>query len=71
MDKEHKVPKRVLINWPEIPQMPQKFSPQAQKFGIFEKSSLWLSIVRATAALRYKVDKAGNYRQWQHQKIFL
>ena len=46
MDKELIVPKWV----PKIPQMPQKFWPkmstQAQKFDIFEKSSLWVSVVR-------------------------
>ena len=44
MDKELTVPKWVLIVRPKIPQMPQKFQPkmsaQAQKFKIFEKSSL-------------------------------
>ena len=44
MDKELTVPKWVLIIWPKIPQMPQKFS--AQKVEIFEKSSLWMSVVR-------------------------
>ena len=37
MDKGLTVPKWVLIVWPKIPQMPQNFSAQAQKFGIFEK----------------------------------
>ena len=46
MDKEHTVPKWGLIVRPKIPQMPQKFSAQAQKFGIFEKNSLWVSLVR-------------------------
>ena len=45
MDKELKVPKWMLIIWPKIPQMPQKISAQAQKFEIFEKSSLWVSLV--------------------------
>ena len=30
-------PKRVLINRPKIPQMPQNLSAQAQKFGISMK----------------------------------
>ena len=50
MDKELTVPKWVLIVWPKISQMPQnisaQMSAQAQKFKIFEKSSLWVSIVR-------------------------
>ena len=50
MDKELTVPKWVLIIWPKISQMPQKISaqnvPQAQKFKILEKSSLWVSVVR-------------------------
>ena len=44
MDKGLIEPKWVLI---VIPQMPQKMSAQAQKFRIFEKGSLWVSIVRA------------------------
>ena len=42
MDKEHKVPKRVLINQPKIPQMPPKFSaqfvsPSPKGFCMFQK----------------------------------
>ena len=48
MDKELTVPKQVLIIRPKIPQMPQTMSAQAQKFEIFEKRSLWVSIVRDT-----------------------
>ena len=51
MDKKPTVPKWVLLNRPKIPKMPQKFSAQfvwpRQKFGLFEKSSLWVSVVRA------------------------
>ena len=48
MDKGLTVPKWVMINQPKIPQMLQKksrpnLSAQAQKFGIFDKSSLWVS----------------------------
>ena len=46
MDKALTVPKWVLIIRPKIPQMPQTMSAQAQKFGIFEKMSLWVSVVR-------------------------
>ena len=39
-----------LIVWPKIPKMPQNMSAQfvcqAQKFRSFEKSSLWVSVVR-------------------------
>ena len=50
MDKEPTVLKWVLINQPKLLQMPQTFSAQfvsaqTQKFGIFEKSSLWVSAV--------------------------
>ena len=41
MDKEHTVPKWVLINRPKYPKCPKidlpNLSAQAQKFGIFEK----------------------------------
>jgi hypothetical protein len=40
----HSTLKWVLIVQLKIPQMPQKIS--AQKFKIFEKSSLWVSVVR-------------------------
>ena len=46
MDKGLTVPKWVVINQPKIPQMPPKFS--APKFEIFEKRSLWVSIVRVS-----------------------
>ena len=45
MDKEPTVPKWVLINRQKIPQMSQKCSTQ---FGILEKSSLWVSVVRGS-----------------------
>ena len=44
MDTELTVPKWVLIVRPKIPQMPQKIS--AQKFEIFKKSCLGVSVVR-------------------------
>ena len=51
MDKEHTVQKWVLIVRPKIPKCLKKFQPkmsaQAQKFKIFEKNSLWVSVVRA------------------------
>ena len=51
MNKEPTVPKWVLINRPKLSQMPQIFSAQfvsaqAQKFGIFEESSFWVSVLR-------------------------
>ena len=50
MEKELTVPKWVPTIWLKIPQMPQKISaqnvPQAQKFKILGKSSLWVSVVR-------------------------
>jgi hypothetical protein len=47
IDKGLTVPKWVLINLLKIPQMPQTFSAQAQKFGISIKKRLhWASIVR-------------------------
>ena len=49
MDKELTIPIWVLIIRRKIPQMPQKFQPeisgQAQNFEIFEKRSLWVSVV--------------------------
>ena len=45
MDKGLTVPKWVLINRQKIPQMSQKCSTQ---FGILEKSSLWVSVVRGS-----------------------
>ena len=49
MNKELTVPKCVLIVRLKIPQMPENFQPkmsaQTQKFEIFEKSSLWVSVV--------------------------
>ena len=53
MDKELTVPKWVLIVRPKIPQM----STQAQKFEIFEKKTLWVSVVRAP----YRKAKYGTY----------
>ena len=50
MEKELTVPKCVPTMRLKIPQMPQKISaqnvPQAEKFKILEKSSLWVSVVR-------------------------
>ena len=50
MDKELRVPKWVLIVGLKIPQIPQKISAQnvcpCPKFEIFEKSSLWVSVIR-------------------------
>jgi hypothetical protein len=37
MDKGLTVPKRVLIVWPKIPQMPQNLYAQAQKIWILMK----------------------------------
>ena len=49
MDKELTVPKWVLIVQ-KCPKCLKRFQPkmsaQAQKFEIFEKSSLWVSVVR-------------------------
>ena len=53
MDKEGlTVPKWVLINWPKIPQMPQKLSAQivcpSPKVWDFEEKRLhWASVVSA------------------------
>ena len=60
MDKELTVPKWVLIVRPKIPQMPLKIQPkmsaQAQKFDIFEKNALWVSVVRGQA---HTLDTTG------------
>ena len=53
VDKGLTLPKRVLIIWPKIPQIPQEFptefvgnlSVQAQRFGIFVKKTLCVSVV--------------------------
>jgi hypothetical protein len=52
MDKGLTAPKRMLINWPKIPQMPQSLSAQfvcrSQKVMDFnEKRIHWASVVRA------------------------
>ena len=47
------VPKWVLIVWPKIPQMPQKFSAQNVCPGVLKKSSLWVSVVRAVTDLAF------------------
>ena len=50
MEKELTVPKWVPKIRLKIPQMPQKilaqYVPQAEKFKILEKSSIWVSVVR-------------------------
>ena len=52
MDKGLIVPKWVLINWPKIPQNPQKISaqivyPSPKVWDFDEKSLHWASVVRA------------------------
>ena len=50
IEKELTVPKWVLIVWLKIPQCLKKLQPkmsaQAQMFKIFEKKTLWVSVVR-------------------------
>ena len=52
MDKGLTVPKRVLIVWPQIPQMPQNLSapfvcPSPKVLDFNEKRLHWTSVVRA------------------------
>ena len=60
MDKGLTVPKRVLIVWPKIPQMPQNLSaqlvcPSPKVWDFDEKRLHWASVVRALC--RWQVKK--------------
>ena len=66
MDKEPTVPKWVLINWPKIPQMPQKISAQfvcpSPKVVGFSKQKLCLGVRSPWFQPLYKVELYGGHR---------